>query len=91
MTSEPARTSAANDDADLSANIGRDLRAIRQSKGLTLAEVAGRLGRSIGFLSQVERGISVLSTQELRKVAELFDVPVSCSCCCPMYRRTSAA
>ena len=77
MTSERAQSAAADDDADLSADIGRDLRAIRQSKGLTLAEVAEKLGRSIGFLSQVERGISDLSTQELRKVAELFDVPVS--------------
>ena len=77
MTSDQARTVVADDDADLSADIGRDLRAIRQSKGLTLAEVAAKLGHSIGFLSQVERGISVLSTQELRKVAELFDVPVS--------------
>lgn len=62
---------------DVSADIGRDIRAIRQSKGMTLADMADRLGRSIGYLSQVERGISALSTEELRQVAELFDVPVS--------------
>lgn len=62
---------------DISADIGRDIRAIRQSKGMTLTEMAERLGRSIGFLSQVERGISALSTEELRDVAQLFDVPLS--------------
>jgi len=77
MASEHAGATAKTDETDVSADIGRDLRAIRQSKGLTLAEVAGRLGRSIGFLSQVERGISTLSTAELRQVARLFDVPVS--------------
>lgn len=76
MASDSAASASQIDD-DVSADIGRDLRAIRQSKGMTLAEVAEKLGRSIGFLSQVERGISALSTQELRKVAALFDVPVS--------------
>ena len=72
-----AVSAAKTEEADISADIGRDLRAIRQSKGMTLADVAERLGRSIGFLSQVERGISALSTEELRKVAQLFDVPLS--------------
>ncbi|MEM9104773.1 MAG: XRE family transcriptional regulator [Pseudomonadota bacterium] len=62
---------------DVSADIGRDIRAIRQSKGMTLTEMADRLGRSIGFLSQVERGISALSTEELHEVAQLFGVPLS--------------
>ncbi len=77
MASDSTASTTPIDDEDVSADIGRDLRAIRQSKGMTLAEVAARLGRSIGFLSQVERGISALSTQELRKVATLFEVPVS--------------
>ena len=61
---------------NISADIGRDIRAIRQSKGMTLTEMAVKLGRSIGYLSQVERGISELSTEELRQVAELFGVPL---------------
>jgi transcriptional regulator with XRE-family HTH domain len=75
MTSDDAGTTVMTSDGDVSADIGRDLRAIRLSKGWTLTDVAKRLGRSVGFLSQVERGISVLSTEELRKVAQLFDVP----------------
>lgn len=61
----------------VSTDIGRDIRAIRQSRGMTLTEMSASLGRSIGFLSQVERGISSLSTKELRQVAQLFGVPVS--------------
>ncbi|MDF2371147.1 MAG: XRE family transcriptional regulator [Rhizobiaceae bacterium] len=63
--------------AAVSTDIGRDIRAIRQSRGMTLTEMSASLGRSIGFLSQVERGISSLSTEELRQVAQLFGVPVT--------------
>lgn len=77
MTSGDAGEAEQDKSGNLSADIGRDLRAVRQSKGMTLTEMSERLGRSVGFLSQVERGISVLSTEELRQVAKLFDVPVS--------------
>ena len=56
--------------------IGRDLRALRKSKGLTLAELAPRVGRSVGYLSQVERGLSELSISDLRRVARALDVPL---------------
>ena len=39
--------------------LARDIRALRKARGLTLAEAALKLGRSIGWLSQVERGISI--------------------------------
>jgi len=58
-------------------HLGSDLRAIRKSKKLTLSDVAGKIGRSVGFMSQVERGISELPVSDLQKVAALFDVPVS--------------
>ncbi|WP_325073284.1 helix-turn-helix domain-containing protein, partial [Pseudomonas guariconensis] len=34
------------------------IRDLRKFKGLTLGELAQRIGRSVGFLSQVERGVS---------------------------------
>ncbi|WP_136656521.1 XRE family transcriptional regulator [Nitratireductor sp. XY-223] len=76
MASDGAQAEKYNP-GNVSADIGRDIRAIRQSKGMTLTEMAVKLGRSIGYLSQVERGISALSTEELRQVAELFGVPLS--------------
>lgn len=56
---------------------GQDLRALRKAKGLTLNEVALIVGRSVGFLSQIERGISEPSIKDLRSLAKAFDVPVS--------------
>ncbi|RUU14413.1 XRE family transcriptional regulator [Mesorhizobium sp. USDA-HM6] len=54
-----------------------DLRALRKARGLTLAEIALKLGRSVGWVSQVERGLSVPSLGDLRAFAELFGVPLS--------------
>jgi transcriptional regulator with XRE-family HTH domain len=57
--------------------LGADLRALRKARGLTLADLAERLGRSVGWLSQVERDKSDLSITDVRKLAGMLDVPVS--------------
>lgn len=57
--------------------IGADIRALRKSRSMTLAELARNLGRSVGFISQLERGLSKPSVDDLRKIAMLVDVPVS--------------
>lgn len=57
--------------------LGADLRALRKARGLTLADLAARLDRSVGWLSQVERDLSEPSVADLRQFAELLDVPVS--------------
>jgi transcriptional regulator with XRE-family HTH domain len=62
---------------DISSDIGEDIRAIRKSKGVTLTEMARELDRSVGYLSQVERGISSVSTEDLGRIAHYFDVPLS--------------
>ncbi len=54
-----------------------DIRALRKARGLTLSEIALKLGRSVGWVSQVERGLSVPSLGDLRAFAELFGVPIS--------------
>lgn len=56
---------------------GRDVRALRKARGLTLAEMALRLGRSVGWMSQVERGLSSPSIADLRAFADIFGVPIS--------------
>ncbi|MEP1613083.1 MAG: XRE family transcriptional regulator [Roseobacter sp.] len=57
--------------------LGADLRALRKTRNLTLADVAGRLGRSVGWLSQVERDISGASIGDLRQIAAVLGVSVS--------------
>lgn len=54
--------------------LAADIRALRKARGLTLAETALALGRSIGWLSQVERGISAPSIEDMRRFADLFGV-----------------
>lgn len=57
--------------------LGRDLRAIRKTRGLTLSEVARRMDRSVGWVSQVERDISEPSMDDLRRLSDILEVSVS--------------
>ncbi|MGB0506588.1 MAG: helix-turn-helix domain-containing protein [Pikeienuella sp.] len=57
--------------------LGPDLRALRKSRGITLAELALSTGRSVGWLSQVERGLSVPSIDDLRLLADRLNAPLS--------------
>lgn len=54
-----------------------DIRALRKARGLTLTAIAARLGKSVGWASQVERGLSRPTLADLRAFAEMFKVPVS--------------
>ncbi|SLN61070.1 HTH-type transcriptional regulator PuuR [Falsiruegeria litorea R37] len=66
-----------NTQAPQSATLGADIRALRKARGLTLSEIAGRLGRSVGWFSQVERDMSDPSISDLRQIAECLGVPMS--------------
>lgn len=57
--------------------LGADLRALRKARGLTLSDLAQVLGRSVGWLSQVERDLSEPSISDLRQIAEALGVPMS--------------
>lgn len=57
--------------------LGADVRALRKSRGLTLAQMAEMLDRSVGWLSQVERDISEPSITDLRDIAAKLEVSVS--------------
>ena len=60
-----------------SQSLGADLRTLRRTRGLTLQQLADRLGRSVGWLSQVERDLSDPSITDLRHLAEALEVSVS--------------
>ena len=57
--------------------IGNDIRALRQGRGLTLSALAKKLDRSVGWLSQVERGTSEPNLADIRLIAGIFNLPVS--------------
>lgn len=58
-------------------SLGADLRALRKARRLTLTDLAQRLDRSVGWLSQVERDLSVPSITDLRRIAAELGAPVS--------------
>ena len=57
--------------------VGTDLRALRKARGLTLSELALKVGRSVGWLSQIERGLSTPGIADLRRLATALDQPMS--------------
>ena len=57
--------------------IGSDIRALRRSRNWTLSDLANHLERSVGWLSQVERGVSEPALEDIRRIAGLFNLPVS--------------
>ncbi|MEX0310237.1 MAG: helix-turn-helix domain-containing protein, partial [Tateyamaria sp.] len=58
-------------------SLGADLRALRKARGLTLQDMATSLGRSVGWVSQVERDLSEPSITDLRHIASTLDIAVS--------------
>jgi transcriptional regulator with XRE-family HTH domain len=58
-------------------HLGGELRGLRRSRGLTLAALGAKLGRSVGYLSEVERGLTIIAVDDLRRVARLLGVPIS--------------
>tara|TARA_B100001057_G_scaffold466117_1_gene522925 strand:+ start:1259 stop:1879 length:621 start_codon:yes stop_codon:yes gene_type:complete len=77
--SKPAATlkSANNSSVKSTGQVGADFRALRRARGWTLSELAAQLDRSVGWLSQVERGVSEPALDDVRIVAALFSLPVS--------------
>ena len=57
--------------------ISERLRRQRKDLGLTLRDVAERAGLSVGFISQIERGIAMPSLSSLVSVARVLGVSVS--------------
>jgi transcriptional regulator with XRE-family HTH domain len=70
--SRPGRDDAADDRAGQDA-VGARMRRFRKERGLTLRGLSTRSGLSIGFLSQVERGISSIGLTALGGVAAALD------------------
>lgn len=60
-----------------SRTLGADIRALRKARGLTLVELGDVLGRSVGWISQVERDLSEPSITDLRHIAKALNVSVS--------------
>jgi transcriptional regulator with XRE-family HTH domain len=56
--------------------LGHRIRARRQELGLSLRELAGRVGLTASFLSQIERDLASPSIESLRKISDALEVPI---------------
>ncbi|MDO6562783.1 helix-turn-helix domain-containing protein [Amphritea sp. 1_MG-2023] len=57
--------------------IGRQIRDLRKAKNITLVEMAESIQRSVGYVSQVERGVSSLPIPVLQAISDVLDVQIS--------------
>jgi len=57
--------------------VGAQIRDLRKARGVTLQGLADKIGRSIGYVSQIERNISDVSIPVLKEVAEALDVSIN--------------
>jgi transcriptional regulator with XRE-family HTH domain len=58
-------------------SLGADIRALRKARRMTLIDLADALGRSVGWLSQVERDMSHPAIADLGRMADVLDVSIS--------------
>lgn len=62
---------------NLEVAIGRELRAFRKQKNMTVAELASLTGLSIGMLSKIENGNTSPSLTTLQTLAHVLSVPLT--------------
>ena len=61
---------------DLAQSIGQRIKAIRNSRDLTLKQLSEMTGLSSGFLSQFERGMTNIAIDSLNQIAVALGVPL---------------
>ncbi len=54
--------------------LGEEIRKLRKARGKSLADIAGVIGRSVSFISQLERGHAEPSIADLKAIARELDV-----------------
>lgn len=55
-------------------NIGMEIKKLRTEKGITLKELSEKSELSVGFISQLERGLTTIAVDSLEKLAETLGV-----------------
>ncbi len=61
---------------DCLANLGDEIRQLRKVRGMTLQQMAKKIGKSTGFLSQVERNLSKPSVAALQDISAVLNVHI---------------
>ncbi len=56
--------------------LGSHIQSIRKSRGLTQERLAEHLGVTVGYISQIERGVSKVNLDTLSRIAEFLDYEI---------------
>jgi len=56
--------------------LGQEIRQLRRARRLTLTALASAVGKTAGFISQIERGIAKPSVKTLQDISSALSVPV---------------
>lgn len=57
--------------------VGEQIRDLRKAKGMTITALAEAIGRSVGYVSQVERNISPVPIDRIKEFAEALGVQIT--------------
>lgn len=77
LTQNPHSTRDGDREKVLEVAIGREVRAFRRQQEITVAELAGITGLSIGMLSKIENGNTSPSLTTLQTLANALSVPLT--------------
>ena len=77
LTQDPHSTREGEREKVLEVAIGREVRAFRRQQEITVAELAGITGLSIGMLSKIENGNTSPSLTTLQTLANALSVPIT--------------
>lgn len=69
--------SASEVGAESQVPVGLQIRELRRARGLTLTDLKNLTGRSVGNLSEMERGVSPITIETLDGVARALDVSIN--------------
>ncbi|WP_053006155.1 helix-turn-helix domain-containing protein [Kiloniella spongiae] len=59
---------------DESVTVGEQIRDLRKAKRMSVTTLAEKIGKSVGYVSQIERGISIVSIPILNKISAALEV-----------------
>lgn len=61
----------------MNSNIGIEIKQRRKEKNMTLKDVSEKTGLSIGYLSQMERGLTTIAYHTIVKISDALDTDLS--------------
>ncbi|TCO74823.1 helix-turn-helix domain-containing protein [Marinisporobacter balticus] len=62
----------------MAADIGKKIKELRTNKNLTLKDLSEKTNLSIGYLSQLERGLTTIAIDSLENIAKVLDTDIAC-------------